>query len=273
MQRISLNPWVIARHLWSHRFLIWQFTRREVIGRYRGSYLGIVWSFVHPLLMLLVYTFVFGVIFKARWTGSPEEGQIAFAMNLFCGLIPYNLFAESLLRSPELILVNRNYVKKVVFPLEILPLTVLGASLIHALISTLILLLGVLVFFARLPWTVVYLPLVFVPLLFLALGAAWFLASLGVFLRDVQHLLGVVVQFLLFLSPIFYPVTALPERFRSWMLLNPLSAIVENFRRVLLWNTAPDWLWLGLSSLLMGMAAVAGYWWFQRTKKAFADVI
>lgn len=259
--------------LLTNGYLIWQLTKREVIGRYKGSFLGLAWSFLNPLLMLVVYTFVFAVVFKARWGTSASESKAEFALSLFCGLIAFNLFAENATRAPGLILANANYVKKVVFPLEILPLSILGASLAHCLIGIVILLAGVALFQEYLPWTIVFLPFVMMPLLFLAVGLSWFFASLGVFLRDLQHLTPVAVQLLMFLSPVFYPITALPEPYRKWMLLNPLSVILENFRRVLIWNLPPDWHWLAFQTIAMAIFAWLGYAWFQKTRKAFADVI
>lgn len=273
MQDNPFNPATIVKQVLRHRHLIWQLTKRQVIGRYKGSYLGIAWSFLYPLLMLVAYTFIFSVVFKARWSVSPDESKVEFALTLFCGLIAYQLFSENVTRAPGLILENPNYVKKVIFPLEILPLTVLGASLIHSLISVGILLLGAALLMGKLSATLFYLPLVFMPLLFLSLGLSWILASLGTFIRDLQQLVSVVVQLLLFMSPIFYPVTALPEAFRPWMLANPLSSMIENFRRVLLWNMPPDWHWWAWGTLLTALFALGGYWWFKKTEKAFADVI
>ncbi len=273
MQGNPLNPATLIKQVLKHRHLTWQLTKRQVIGRYKGSYLGIGWSFLYPLLMLVAYTFIFSVVFKARWNMSLEESKVEFALTLFCGLIAYQLFSENVTRAPGLILEHPNYVKKVIFPLEILPLTVLGASLIHSLISVVILLLGTTLLMGKLSASIVYLPLILLPLLLLSLGLSWVLASLGVFIRDLQHLVSVVIQLLLFMSPIFYPVTALPEAFRPWMLANPLSSFIDNFRRVLLWDLAPDWQWWSWGTLLTGLFALTGYWWFKKTEKAFADVI
>ena len=273
MQNNPLHPLVAFKALLSNRYLIWQLAKREVIGRYKGSFLGLAWSFLNPLLMLVVYTFVFGVVFKARWGISPDESKAEFALALFCGLIAFNLFAENVTRAPGLILANAIYVKKVVFPLEILPVSILGASLIHGLISVIILMIGVALIRAQLPWTFIYLPFVLLPLLLASVGLSWFLASLGVFIRDLQQVTGIAVQVLMFLSPVFYPVTALPEAYQTWMLLNPLSSILENFRRVLIWNMSPEWHWLMLQTAITAVFAYLGYLWFQKTRKAFADVI
>lgn len=266
------NPVAMVANLWRHRELIKQFTKREVIGRYRGSYLGILWSFLTPLLMLIVYTFVFSVIFKARW-GVESGSKTEFALVLFCGLTTFNLFAEVVTRAPGLILNNVNYVKKVVFPLEILPVVTLGSALTHAGISLSILLLGLVVLLGVFQWTVVFLPLVLLPLVLFTIGIGWFLASFGVFFRDIGQIIGVAVQAFMFLSPIFYPVTAIPAEFRGIFYVNPISYVVEDMRRILVWGQLPDWQWLFIGTLISGAIAWLGYLWFQRTRGGFADVL
>jgi lipopolysaccharide transport system permease protein len=268
-----LNPLTLADNLWRNRDLIRQFTRREIQGRYRGSFLGLFWSFINPLALLLIYTFVFGVIFKSRWPQSTNNTLGAFAVTLFCGLTAFNIFSETVNRAPGLIVGVPNYVKKVIFPLEILPVSTLGASLFHAGVSLLILLAASVVINGTLHWTVVLLPLVAVPLVFLTLGVAWFLASLGVFIRDIGYAIGLVVQVLFFLTPIFYPLDAVPPAFRPLILVNPLAPVAENFRRVIMWGDLPSWRGLALWILITGAAMVLGYAWFMKTKKAFADVI
>jgi lipopolysaccharide transport system permease protein len=267
------NPLTMVRSLWGYRDLLRQFTVREVMGRYKGSYLGFLWSLLTPLFMLMVYTFVFSVVFKATWGASPSESRAEFALTLFCGLIAFNVFSECLNRAPGLIVSSPNYVKKVVFPLEILPLSVVGAALIHSLISLVVLSLGILVFVGAIPWTVIYLPLVYLPLIGLCLGLSWFLASLGVFLRDTGYLVGVALQVLFFMTPIIYPISAVPAVLQPILRLNPLSSIVEDFRRVMMWGQSPDWPWWGAVTLLSGLVAMAGYVWFMKLKRAFADVV
>lgn len=267
-----INPIKLATHLWYHRELIKQFTKREVIGRYRGSYLGILWSFLNPLLMLVVYTFVFSVVFKARWsTGS--NNRLEFALILFSGITTFNLFAEVVTRAPSLIINNINYVKKVVFPLEILPVVVLGSALIHGAISLSILIIALVVLLGKIHVTIVFLPLVLLPLVLISLGLGWFFASLGVFLRDVGHIIGVAVQVLMFLSPIFYPVSAIPIKLQPIYHLNPLSFVVEDMRRIIIWGTMPNWEWLLLGTIISGFFAMLGYGWFQKTRGGFADVL
>lgn len=267
------NPWRLVLNLASHRDLLWQFTKREVQGRYRGSYLGILWAFITPLMQLLVYTFVFSVIFKARWGGSESESFMDFALILFTGLTAFNVFSECTNRAPTLILNNPNYVKKVVFPLEILPVSILGSSLIHSLLGLAIVLAGLLISRGGWPWTLLYLPLVYLPLIAFTLGVSWLLSSLGVFVRDIRDFVRVVIQILFFLTAIFYPITAVPEAIRPLFWLNPLAIIVENFRRVVIWGLPPDWPWLGGVFLVSGLAMLGGYMWFMKIKRAFADVI
>lgn len=260
--------------LWRHRDLIRQMTWRDVLGRYRGSLLGLAWSFFNPVLMLIVYTFVFSGIFKARWGGSDEAGSHAqFALILFVGLIVNTLFAEILNRAPGLILGNVNYVKKVVFPLEILPVVAAAAAVFHALISVGVLLLALLLVNGTLPWTALFAPIVIAPLLVLALGGAWFLASLGVFVRDVGQTIGIVTSIMMFLSPVFYPVTALPEAYRPWLFLNPMTFVIEQARDVLIWGRMPDWYGLLGYSAAAVLVAWVGFYWFQKTRKGFADVL
>ncbi|MBK5929406.1 sugar ABC transporter permease [Halochromatium salexigens] len=248
-------------------------TRREVSGRYRGSILGLLWSLLTPILMLMVYTFVFSVVFRARWGIDGEENKTQFAVVLFVGLIIHALFSEVINRAPALIVGHVNYVKKVVFPLEILPVVSMGAALFQALMSLGVLLLAFVLLNGFVHWTLVLLPLVLLPLVCLTLGLAWLLASLGVFLRDVGQVTGIVTMMLLFLAPIFYPMSALPEALRPWMLLNPLTFIIEQSRQVLLLGQMPNWLGLALYSLVACGIGYAGYAWFQKTRKGFADVL
>ncbi len=270
-QPISLLS--LIRSWWSHRQLIAQMTKREVIGRYKGSVLGLTWSFFNPILMLAVYTFVFSVVFKARWGMGEEETKSQFAMVLFAGLIVHGLFAEVLNRAPNLILSNVNYVKKVVFPLEILPGIAMGAALFHSLVSLFVLLVALFMTNGFLHWTVILIPLVLLPLVILILGLAWMLASLGVFLRDVGQTISILTMVLLFLSPIFYPVTALPAEFRDWIMANPLTFIIEQARAVLIWGQFPDWIGLAVYIVISTTFAWLGYAWFQKTRKGFADVL
>ena len=263
----------LGKSLWRNRQLIVQMTRREVAGRYKGSALGLAWSFFNPVFMLAVYTFVFSVVFKARWGVGGEESKTQFAVVLFVGMIVHGLLAEVLNRAPGLILGNVNYVKKVVFPLEILPVISMGAALFHSFVSLGVLLIAFALFNGYLHWTAVLAPLVVLPLIILTLGLAWMLASLGVFLRDVGQTIGIITTIMLFLAPVFYPITALPEEMRPWIMANPLTFIIEQAREVLIWGRLPNWTGLGIYTLAATALAWAGYAWFQKTRKGFADVL
>jgi len=267
------TPVAMFTSLWRNRRLIWQMTRRDVVGRYRGSVLGLAWSFFNPLLMLFVYTFVFSVVFKARWGMGGDESKAGFAIILFVGMVVHGLFAECVNRAPGLVISNVNYVKKVVFPLEILPWVAMGSAIFNSLVSVIVLLLGLFIINQSLPWTSVLFPLVMLPLVLAGMGFAWFLAALGVFVRDVGQVTGIFTTVLMFLSPVFYPVSALPEEYRGLLQVNPLTLIIEESRKVLVFGSQPDWASLGVA-LLAGLAiAAAGFWWFQKTRKGFADVL
>lgn len=263
----------LARSMCNNRQLILQMTRRDVIGRYKGSVMGVLWSFFNPLFLLVVYTFVFSVVFKARWAGTAPQSKSDFAILLFMGMIIHTLFAETLSRAPSLIVANVSYVKKIVFPLEILPVIALGVALFHAMISVIV--LGI--FFAiangYVHWTTIFLPLVVLPLIVLTLGGAWALASLGVFLRDVAQPISLIMTVLLFASPVFYPTSALPVYIRPWLILNPLTFIIEQSRAVVIYGLLPDWAGLGLYSMVAVTVAWIGYAWFQKTRKGFANVL
>lgn len=264
----------MARDLWAHRSLTWRLARRELAARYRGSMLGVMWAVLTPVLMLAVYTFVFRTVFKARWSAEgPGAGDGEFALLLFAGLILFNVFAESINRAPGLLLENVSYIKKVVFPLEILPMVTLVGALCNAGIGFIVLALFYGPVFGTPPWTALLLPLSLLPLALLTLGLTWFLAASGIFLRDIRQFIGVAVTMLMFLSPIFYPASALPEGLRTLLLLNPLTVILEQARDLLFWGRTPDWgLWL-LSLGGSGAVAWLGYAWFAKTRKGFADVV
>ncbi|MEO5595580.1 MAG: ABC transporter permease [Lysobacteraceae bacterium] len=264
----------MLRALFLHRRLVMQLVRRDILGRYQGSFFGVAWSLVTPLLMLTVYTFVFSVVFGARWGSVSEQGgKLAFAVVLFAGLLVFNLFGETINRAPGLILANANYVKRVIFPLEVLPLVALLASLFHAAIALLAWAAIAIFVLHGLPWTIVLLPLVLVPLLLGTLGVSWMLASLGVYARDIGQVTSILTMALLFLSPIFFPLSAVPERFRAVVMLNPMSFIIESARGVLIDGHPPDWLILGGFWIGGALIAWLGWWWFQKTREGFADVI
>lgn len=222
--------------------------------------------------MLAVYTFVFSVVFKARWVGG-SESKTEFALVLFAGLMVFSLFSECINRAPGLVLANVNYVKKVIFPLEILPVVALGSAGFHLLISLLVWLVFYIIFFGLPGAAIFLLPVVLLPLVLMTLGLGWLLASLGVYLRDVTQVIGVVTTVLMFLSPIFYPVVALPEEFRPVMQASPLTLVVEQARDVMIWGETPNWSAWSVYFLLSSIIAWLGFAWFQKTRKGFADVL
>lgn len=266
-------PHEIFASIWRNRQLIAQLAKREVVGRYRGSIMGLAWSFLNPILMLAVYTIFFTVVFKARWGGSGEQGHADFAIVLFVGLIVHGLFAECLNRAPGLIVQNVNYVKKVVFPLEILPWVTVLSALFHAGISLIVLLVSQLLLTHAVSWTLIFFPLVIAPFVFVILGLAWFLSAFGVFVRDIVHVMGMLTSVMLFMSPVFYPVSSLPAPLQPWLMLNPLTFIIEQSRNVLIKSQLPDWQGLVVYLAISVTVAWVGFWWFQKTRSGFADVL
>lgn len=269
----SASPIQMVRALWSNRALLAQVSKRDVIGRYKGAAMGVAWSFLTPMLMLCVYTFVFSVVFQARWGGDLPDGKVHFALIMFVGMLVHALFSEVVNRAPGLILSNPNYVKKVVFPLEILPAMAMASAIFHACVSVCILVVALLVLEGRIEWTSVFLPVVLVPLVVLTVGVAWFLASLGVYVRDVSQVTTIITMVMLFLAPVFYPISALPEKYRWMVMLNPLTFIIEQARDVLIWGRVPDFAGLGLYLVVATVVAWGGFLWFQKTRKGFADVL
>lgn len=271
-QKFPSSPAAMARALWGHRRLLHQLVVREVAGRYRGSFLGMAWSFFNPLIMLAIYTIVFSKIFRAQWSEQAER-PVAFSLILFVGMILHGFFSECLVRAPAVVIANANYVKKVVFPLEILPPAALGSALFHAGISFVVL-MGLFVFLhGAPPVTLLAAPVVALPLVLYALGASWFLASMGVYVRDVGQMAAVLTTILLFLSPVFYSVEAVPPALRWIFQVNPLAVAIGQMRGAILWGHWPAlrmWALHGLGGLVF---AGLGFAWFQKTRTGFADVL
>ncbi|MBU0484118.1 MAG: ABC transporter permease [Proteobacteria bacterium] len=271
--RHFFNPVRIFVHLWQYKHLITQLTKREILNRFKGSFLGLGWAFLQPLLMLTVYTFVFSVIFKAKWGVSPDESRTTFALTLFMGMITFNIFAEVANMAPSLVLGNVNYVKKVVFPLEILPLVTFFNVLVNNLFSLLVLIVGIILTGHPLYWTILLLPMVWLPVMMFSLGFAYFLASLGVFIRDINASIGIITTVLFFMSPIIYPITAIPEQYRFFCQLNPIAVFVDDARKVVLWGQLPDLSWYMADFTLALVVFTLGFIWFYKSKRAFADVL
>lgn len=255
-----------------HRSLTWELTKRDVQGRYRGASFGLLWSVLSPFLMLLVYTVAFGSILRSRWPQQVDGGP-DFTLILFVALIVHGLFSECLTRAPLLILGNPSYVKRVVFPLEVLPWPMLLSAFFHALMNLLVLVLLFGLRFGPPPWTVVLFPLVLVPLALVGVGLGWLFASLGVYLRDISQITGVLSTALLFLSSAMVPVETLSPRYQVVFRLNPLTFIIDEARKVTLWGQLPDWQGLVLYALGALMFCYLSYAWFRATRPGFADVL
>lgn len=251
--------------------LIVQLARREVAARYKGSVLGVLWAVLTPLVTIATFTLVFAGIFGARFgaTGSAWE----FALYLFCAVLPWTAFAEAVQVSSQKIVTQANLVKRVVFPLEILPVAQSLASLANQLFGTIALLAAALVIQRTIHPTVLWLPALLVPQLLVTLGAAWLVASLGVFLRDIVQGIALLLMVWMYLTPIFYPESIVPERFRPWINANPFTHLMRSYRNIMLEGSQPDWRGLAYFTGFALIVFLFGYWWFARTRKNFADVI
>ena len=272
MSAAVINPFGAAASLWSKRNLVKQFALRDFQSRFKGTVFGFLWSLVLPLVMLLVYTFVFSVVFNARWGSIGGDSKAMFAVILFGNLIPFNLFSDVLGSSSGLMLQNQNLIKKVVFPLEVLPVSRLCAAVIQALASFLIFLCGV-CFVGALHWQIIFAPLVLVPLMLYALGLSYMVSAVTVFVRDVGQLIGIFLTLLMFMSPVFYPADAVPAAVRPIFNINPMAIIIEQFRAVAVAGQYPDPVKLGVLWATSVAVALAGYAFFMKAKPSFADVL
>ncbi len=276
IDEVRWHPLHMLSGLWSKRSLIAAMTRREIEGRYKGSLGGVLWFVVNNLVLLAIYSFVFGVIFKARWQAAgidTAHTDVGFAMPLFIGLITYNIFAETVNRAPGLIISNINYVKKVVFPLETLSVVSLGSALFNTGIGLLVLVALGFVVGTPVSWKIVYLPVIILPVVLLTLGLSWFLASIGVYIRDTAQIVMLGVTMMMFLSPIFYPPAMLSEKWRVILYANPMTLPIEQARAAILFGQTPNFFALGLLTLIGLLVTWLGWLWFEKTRKGFADVI
>lgn len=264
----------VWRELWQlpRRWeLVWSLAKRELTLRYKGSMLGVLWAVLTPLVMIAIFTFIFSGIFGARFG---TQGTVwDYALYLFCGLLPWNAFQESVQTSSTSIVEQANLVKRVVFPLEALPLAKTLAALVQQFIGTAVLLIAALLLHGPPSFTMLWLPVLIVPQLLFTLGAAWFIASLGVYVRDIVPGIGLALMIWLYLTPIIYPETAVPEKYRAIVNLNPFTPLVRCYRNILLDGTNPDAVGLLYFTGCAIVVFLAGYWWFARTRKGFADVI
>lgn len=263
----------LVASFFDHRALIVQLTRRAITGRYRGSVAGVGWSLVIPILMLLVYTFVFGFVFKMRFNEETGGSNLGFAAFLFSGIVVHGFMAECLNRAPGLVTGNAQYVKKIVFPLECLVWVAIFTALFQTAISIAILSLFLLMTQGVVYWTALLAPVVLLPLMIMASGAIWIIGALSVYMRDFAQLMGVLTTLMLFLGPVFYPLSVIPAPARYLFYLNPITAIIEQMRRIMLDGVPPDWIVLGVYTVCALAVAKIGLMLFNRMRGGFADVL
>lgn len=257
--------------LWNFRSLTWLMVKRDLIGRYRGSLLGCFWPLINPAGHLLLYTFLFSVVLKVKFGDSPSTSN--FALYLMTGLIPWGAFSEAIARSTTVILENPNLVKRVVFPLETLPMVAVLSSFCSQMAALVILFLGATIYLGNVHASVLYLPIITLPLLMLSAGISWFLGSLGVYVRDTKHFILLALSAWMYATPIVYPEKALPSEFAWLSMINPMSGIVCDYRRVLLEGVGPDWPRFAIYSSMALVAWFVGYFFFSKTKKTFIDIM
>lgn len=259
--------------LWRHRELLWQFTQRNVELRHKGSHLGLVWSFLSPLLMLGLYVLVFGYIFGGSFGVLPNETRADYALGIFFGLTLFQFVAEVMGIAPTLIVANPNFVKKVVFPLEILPASAVASALFHLCISLGLALLGMVLFGTEASWSILWLPVIIFPLILLSLGIAWSFAAVGVFFRDLGQLMQFVTMALMYSSAVFFSAAKIPAGFWVVLRFNPILLAIELVRNSALWSQPMNWHHLAYLYGTGVLAFYLGHLVFRRTKAAFADVI
>lgn len=262
-------PLRISANIWRNRYLLGQLIKRDVLLRYRGAIFGVLWIFLSPLIMLAIFAFIFGQIFQARWPQQDEN--IPFWLLLYSGLIAFNIFSETVSRSPTSVRGYPSFVKKIIFPVSILPIVPLGAALVHGGFNFLIL-LAALAWVGHLHAGILLFPLLVAPLVLLALGLSWFLAAWGVFLRDLTQIVPVFLQMLLFLSPVFYPISAVPEALRPIYQYNPLGTVIETARATVTGQPVEWGVWGSALGFCL-LAAILGYAFFQHSRDEFADAL
>ncbi|MCX7114366.1 MAG: ABC transporter permease [Gammaproteobacteria bacterium] len=258
---------------WLHRGLIYQLTKREILTKYRGSFAGLFWALLSPLLMLSLYTVVFSIFMRARWAGAGLDNKLMYALLIYAGLINFNFFFECISRAPTLIVTNPGFVKKIIFPLEIYPWVLIGSALFQMIINTVILSLFCLLLLGKLYATILLLPILLIPFILVTLGMSWFLCSIGVYVRDINLAMTFIAQVTMYLSPIFYATTVLPQKLQQAILINPLTYIIEQTRNVVIFGQLPQWPGFFVYFTVSLCVAWLGFLWFQKTKSGFADVL
>lgn len=272
MQKFSVSPLVMLSSALTNRELIFNLIERQLLGRYQGSILSALWPFLIPVVMLSIYTFIFSMVFKARWALA-SDSRVEFALILYLGLIVFNIFSDCISSAPNLIIFHANYVNRVIFPLEVLPIISLGTALFNALVSLSIWCIVHIVFIGLPPPTIIFIPIVIIPLILFTLGMCWLLAATGVFIRDISQIIGILIPALMFLSPIFYPIDSIPLRYQFLFKLNPLTPSIEQMRNIIMWGILPDWELQFDYLILAFLMAWLGFFVFQKFRKGFADVL
>ncbi|NLL77149.1 MAG: ABC transporter permease [Clostridiales bacterium] len=258
--------------LYKNNYLLRQLVKKDIQQRYQGSVLGMLWSFIVPILMLIIYTFVFSEVFQAKWN-IDTSNKYEFALVLFCGLSAFNLVGEVMNRATVLIAMNTNYVKKVIFPLEILPVVVTISALFNCAISYIILIVAKLILYHNISSTLYLIFIALVPLVVMSVGLGLFISALSVYLKDVSNIISVLVTVLMYMSPVFFPLSSVPERFRFICEANPMTYIIENFRNVVLYGEYINWKFYGISCIVAFAIYLLGKVVFMRAKEGFADVL
>lgn len=269
MSALTLNPLRILLDVWRHRYLLGQLIKRDVLLRYRGAMFGVLWIFLSPLLMLAIFAFIFGQVFQTRW--PQQDSGLPFWLLLYSGLITFNIFAETLSRAPAAVRGHPNFVKKIIFPVHILPVVPLGAALVHAIFNFLILVVA-LIWVGDFHGQILLFPVLLLPVLLLALGVSWFVAAWGVFIKDMTQIVPMFVQILLFLSPVFYPMSAVPDILRPIYQFNPLGIVIEAARTAIIGQPV-DWSTWSLALCFSLGISVVGYAFFQNSRDEFADAL
>ncbi|MBT8544365.1 ABC transporter permease [Polynucleobacter paneuropaeus] len=272
MQKFPSSPTEMLHTFFKNRALIFSLSERQIHGRYRGSFMDSLWPFLNPLIMLAIYTFIFSVVFKTRWSiGS--DSKIEFALVLYLGLIIFNIFSECINSATTLVLLNANYVKRVVFPLEILPIISIASALFYAFISLAIWIFVYILAIGLPPPTIILFPVVIFPFILFTLGTSWLLAAIGVYVRDVGQVVSILISALMFLSPVFYPIDSIPVSYQLLFRLNPLTPVIEQMRNIFMWGLWPSWKFQALWIFVSFFVAWLGFAIFQKLRKGFADVI
>lgn len=259
------------RGLWLEKNLLALMVKRDCIGRYKGSFLGMLWPMINPIGHLILYTFLFGYVLKVKFGMTQSTGN--FALYLMAGLLPWSAFSESLSRASTVILEHPNLVKRVVFPLQILPLIPIFSAIVTESIAFALLLIAVLISMHSIPITVLFVPLIVVAQFLLTSGICWIIGSLSVFVRDIRHMMALGLSAWMYATPIVYPATALPEPARFLLWVNPMAGIVTDYRRCLLDGLPPDWPHFAMYAIAGLILFVIGLNFFEKTQKTFADVM